>query len=248
MTVENESIKKMRYGVLITSAINTKFGIYNTEQRTEQTLATIANVKSKIPDAKIFLLEMSGIGLSEDQKNLLMGKVDHLIDFSTDKNVVGLFNSTDNWDVVKNVTEVMCFRAALKTLLDSGVVFHIDRFFKVSGRYLLNDDFDINYYSGYKVKPCIVVAKRKDSQFPYQLTQVEQQFMSRLWSWPADLTEEILGVYTNSLNYMYERLQAKGYADIEHCLFKFLDHDKLIEKGMVGIQGNIGPNGVAVND
>ena len=183
-----------------------------------------------------------------EQRDLLANASDHLIDFTTDTNVVGLFNSTDNWDVVKNVTEVMCFRNALRTLLNTGVASTVDRFFKISGRYLLTNNFDIDYYKDYKVKSCIVVAQRKNSQFPYHLTQVEQQFMSRLWSWPASLTEEIVDVYTNSLNYMYERLNARGYVDIEHCLFKFLDHNKIIEKNPVGIQGNIAPNGVAIND
>lgn len=238
----------MKSGVIITSALNTKFGVYSTEQRLEQTLATIQSVKDRIPDAVIFLLEMAGEPLTEDQKNLLMSKVNHLIDFTSDKNVVGLYNSTNNWDVVKNVTEVMCFRSALNTLKESGMANVLDRFFKVSGRYTLNDQFDINYYDSYKIKPCIVVGKSRDSQFPFALTQVEKQYMSRLWSWPTALNDEIIDVYGNSLKFMYNRLADKGYADIEHCLYKFLDRDKVIEKDVLGIQGNLGPNGVAIND
>ena len=238
----------MKYGVMITSAVNTKFGVYSTEQRLEQTLATIASVKSKIPGCKIFLIEMAGMPLSQDQKNTLTGVVDHLIDFTSDKNVVGLFNSTDNWDVVKNVTEVMCFGSALKTLKDTGVTQDLDRIFKVSGRYLLDNNFDIEFYEQYKNRPCMVVGKSKSSQFAFETTQIERQFMSRLWSWPVELTDEVIDVYINSLKFMYERLQAGGYADIEHCLYKFLDHDKIIEKDTVGVQGNIAPNGVAVND
>jgi hypothetical protein len=72
--------------------------------------------------------------------------------------------------------------------------------------------------------------------------------MSRLWSWPADLTEEVIEAYKNSLQYMYQRLNARGYVDIEHCLYKFLDKEKVIEKDIVGISGNIAPNGAAIND
>jgi hypothetical protein len=238
----------MKYGVLVTSAINTKFGIYSTEQRIEQTLQTIDSVRQRIPKCRLFLLEMAGVALTEDQRQLLTSKVDHLIDFTSDTNVVNLYNSTDNWDVVKNVTEVMCFKSALKTIIDSTAFDDIDRFFKISGRYTLTDQFDIEYYNQYKVKHCVVVGASRSSQFPYDLTEVDRQYMSRLWSWPADLTEEVIEAYKNSLQYMYQRLNARGYVDIEHCLYKFLDKEKVIEKDIVGISGNIAPNGAAIND
>lgn len=238
----------MRYAALVTSAINTKFGVYSSQQRLEQTLNTIASIRQRIPGCKVFVLEMAGIALAEQQQQTLTSAADHLIDFTGDKSVVDLYNSTDNWDVVKNVTEVMCFSKALGALASSQVVPTIDRFFKISGRYQLNDSFDINYYQEYKVKPCIVVGQSRSSQFPLAVTQVERQYMSRLWSWPAELTGSIIEVYNNSLNYMYQRLAAGGYADIEHCLYKFLDAQQVIEKDIVGITGNIAPNGVPVND
>jgi hypothetical protein len=72
--------------------------------------------------------------------------------------------------------------------------------------------------------------------------------MSRLWSWPTTLTDEIISVYSQGLNFIQERIMAGGYVDIEHVLYKFLDHNKLIELDAVGVQGNIGPNGAAVKD
>jgi hypothetical protein len=72
--------------------------------------------------------------------------------------------------------------------------------------------------------------------------------MSRLWSWPAPLTTEVVGMYDNILSFMYERLAAGGYCDIEHGLFKFMDHDKVMERDLVGITGNIGPNGAHIED
>ena len=235
-------------GVIITSAINTKFGVYTTEQRMAQTLDTIQSVRKHIPGARIFLLEMAGLPLSEQQRTTLTETVEHVFDYTSDPAVTGLFNSTDNWDVVKNVTEVMCFKSALKTLMDTQVAVEFDRFFKVSGRYTLTDQFDLSFYDQYKNKSCIVVGASKPSQFSLEMTQIERQFMSRLWSWPGQLTAEVVTAYENSLQHMYQRLAARGYADIEHCLYKFLDHDKVIEKDVLGISGNIAPNGAAIND
>lgn len=238
----------LKYGVMISSAINTKFGVYTSEQRLEQTLHSITSVRLRMPDAKIFLVEMAGIPLTDDQRNKLVAAADHLIDFTSDQSVIDLFNSTDNWDIVKNVTEVMCFRNALEKLEDSGVIADLDRIFKFSGRYLIDDTFDIGFYEEYKNKNCIVISKPRRSQFPLEVTGVELQYMSRLWSWPTELNKEIIETYGNMLSYMFERLTNGGYADIEHCLYKFLDRNKVIEKEPIGVAGNISPNGMAVKD
>jgi hypothetical protein len=236
------------YAVLVTSAINTKFGVFTSEQRIKQTLATVTSIKHHIPGCKIYLLEMSGIPLKEDQKQILTNEVTGLLDFTGDPDVVGLYSSTENWDIVKNVTEVMCFNKALKTLWDSNQLNGIDRVFKVSGRYVLNDKFNIKFYEDYKNKTLIAIGAKKTSQFPYTVTLCRYQYMSRLWSWPTILTPEIIVAYDQILNYMYERLAAHGYADIEHCLYKFLDQAKLIEIPVLGLEGSIAPNGQLIKD
>lgn len=238
-----------QHAFLITSALNTKFGVFNSEQRLEQTLNTINTIKSRAPQAKIILIEMGGIPLTADQTKTLTDSVNYILNFNNDQAVVDLFNSTDNWDVVKNVTEVMCFSRALTTLTEyTDQLDNIQRIFKISGRYTLTEEFDIEYYNQYAVQHHIVVGRRRDSQFPLHLTQVEKQFMSRLWSWPAALTPEIINAYNQGLVYIQERILSGGYCDIEHMLYKFLDHNKIIEKDIVGIYGRIGPNGVAVKD
>ena len=237
-----------RYAFLITSAINTKFGVFDSQQRLQQTIDTIQSIRSRVADAKLFLLEMAAIPLSEDQRNQLMPLVDNIIDFTTDPSVKELYNSTDNWDVVKNVTEVMCFRQALVRLTDANQLDDCQRVFKISGRYTLNDNFDIAYYDQYSVQSHYVISASRGSQFSLATTNVARQYMSRLWSWPTTLTKEIVGVYGNCLMLMQTRLLNNGYCDIEHALYNFLDQNKVIELPVIGIQGNLGPNGLVVKD
>ena len=238
-----------RYAVIITSAINTKFGVYTSDERLAQTLATIDSVRTRIPDCKIFLLEISGVSLTATQAKVLTEQVDHLMDFTTDPDVVGLYNSTDNWDVVKNVTEVMCFGTAVKRLSqDTGALADFQRVFKVSGRYTLDERFDIGFYDAYQNQHSMVIGTKQTSQFPFEVTQVEAQYMCRLWSWPTVLNAEVIAAYDNSLRYMYERLAAGGYADIEHCLYKFLDPAKVINRDVMGVVGNIAPNGAPIRN
>lgn len=237
-----------QYVFLVTSAINTKFGIYSSNQRLEQTLGTIKSIRDRVNNAKIVLMELAGVPLSPEQKEALTAASDYLLDFTNDASVTGLYHSTDNWDVVKNVTEVMCFARAMRTLKEIDFFNGSKRIFKVSGRYVLNDVFDISLYDQYSTQPFVVIGEEKPSQFPYQMTMVERQYMARLWSWPSELLDEIITVYDHSLTFMWERLRAGGYVDIEHVLFKFLDRKKLMNLPELGIEGNIAPNGVAIKN
>ena len=238
-----------KYSFIITSAINTKFGVYTKEQRLAQTLNTIKSIRKKVPEAKIILVEMAGLPLENDQLITLNQNVDHLIDFTSDPDVTNLYNSTNNWDIVKNVTEVSCFANALKKLYnDAGILSDCRRIFKISGRYTLNDNFDITLYDQYAIENRIIVSKKRTSQFPIETTQTKYQYMSRTWSWPASLTPEIITTYHNGLGFMAERLAAGGYIDIEHMLYRFLDENKVLELDQVGVEGNIGPNGTEVKD
>ena len=238
----------MKYTFLVTSALNTKFGIFDSATRLEQTLNTIKGIRDKAPGARVILLEMSALPLNSDQRATLTEAVDNIVDFTSDEGVKSLYHSTDNWDVVKNVTEVMCFGKALKILKNAGQFDNTQRIFKISGRYQLSDDFKIDYYDQYSVQTNIIVSKSRGSQFDISITHVPRQFMSRLWSWPSALTDEIIEVYDQSLLFMQERILDGGYVDIEHVLYKFLDHNKIIELDTIGIYGNIGPNGQLVKD
>jgi KaiC/GvpD/RAD55 family RecA-like ATPase len=235
----------IKHAFMVTSAINTKFGVFSGDQRLAQTLSTVSSIKRYIPDARIILVEMGAIALEQDQETLLNSSVDKIINFNNDEDVQAIFVS-DNWDVVKNTTEVMCFRRALQQCIDHNLFDGIDRIHKISGRYRLNDNFDPARYVLYP--DSIITTRKHSSQFPYELTLVHYQYMSRLWSWPAKITQEIIDMYDAGLDYMAARLSQGGYCDIEHMLGKFLPAHKIIEIEKVGLEGNIGPNGSAIND
>ena len=235
----------MNHAFMITSAVNTKFGVYTSEQRLQQTIETIASVKQHVPDAQIFLIEMAAIPLTDAQRNTLEPLVSQIVDFDDNEDVKAIFLS-ENWDLVKNTTEVMCFRMTLEQLQDAGAFEGIDRIHKLSGRYQLSKNFDVKRYEQYPDK--IVTTHPYASQFPLQLTQVTNQYMSRLWSWPTALMPAVLDVYEQGLDYIAGRIAAGGYCDIEHMLFKFLPPQHIQEFDKVGVKGNIGPNGAPVDD
>jgi hypothetical protein len=235
----------IKHCFVVTSAVNSKFGVYSPAARMQQTLATLQNVRNKVPDCKIIVMECGGTALTEAQSDLIEENCDLLLDFSRDPDVVELYNS-DNWDVVKNSTEIMCFGRALRMCQDDGDFDGYDRIHKMSGRYLLNNDFDLGVYEQNADR--IIIGPKNKSQFPLAVTGIELQYMARLWSWPAALTETAIKVYEDSLSYIGERATMGGYADIEHVLYKFLPPELVTEVAVMGVEGTIAPNGVAIKN
>jgi len=235
----------IKHGFVVTSAVNSKFGVYSAAARMQQTLTTLQNIRDKVPECKIVVMECAGTPLTDAQSELIEQHCDLLLDFSRDPDVVAIYQS-DNWDVVKNSTEIMCFGRALRMCQDDGDFAGLDRIHKMSGRYVLNDEFNLDVYEQYTDR--IIIGPKQTSQFPFQVTGIELQYMARLWSWPATQTERIIQVYTDSLNYIGQRVAQGGYADIEHVLFKFLPADLVTEIPVLGVEGSIAPNGVAIRN
>lgn len=232
---------------ILTSAINSRFGVYTPEQRLAQTIDSINSIKKHCPDAKIAIVEMAGVVIPEEQARQLQAHVNYFFDYTQDEAVVGIYNSTDNWDVVKNTTEVMIFANVLTELKARGITDEFDRIFKMSGRYLLTDKFDAAYYN--TVPDRIVVLERKNSQFPMAITGgLQHQYMSRLWSWPAKETHQVIDSYNTGFGDMAVRLSEGGYFDIEHMLFKYLPANLVTEVPRVGISGLLGPTGAVIED
>lgn len=237
----------MKHAFIVTSAINSKFGVFKPAERLQQTLDTINSIKSKIPDALIVVMECCGEPIKKDQEDILRANCHVFVDYSNDPDVQALYDN-DNWDVVKNGTEIMCFGRALAILDKEGILADVDRIHKMSGRYVLNDMFDPDTYDQFDVRDKIVIGPKCKSQFPPEITTVPFQYMARLWSWPKSRIAEVVQVYQDSFIFFAERLVAGGYVDIEHVLAKFLNPEVVHEIQNLGVEGQIAPNGVAIKN
>ena len=237
----------IKHAFIVTSAVNSKFGVFTPAQRLEQTLDTIKSIKDKIPTAMIIVMECCGEPIKQDQENRLRANCDVFVNCSTDEEVQALYDN-DNWDVVKNGTEIMVFGRVVAILQKENLFKDIDRIHKMSGRYILNDMFDPETYEQTEVLDKIVIGPKQKSQFPLEITTVPFQYMARLWSWPSKMTDEVVQVYNDSFIFFAERLSQGGYVDIEHVLAKFLNPAHVHEIQNTGVEGQIAPNGVAIKN
>lgn len=222
--------------VIITSAINTDHGAFDPDTRLLQTLNTIQSVYENIPNAKVAIVESSGKPVEKDIIDKLHKMTNCIIDMSSDKTLNYIHDNTENWDIVKNLCEMLAFNSALKMLKDNGQFEGTDRIFKLSGRYVVNEDFNPKYYEENPDK--IIVPQRVKTQFPKKVGQ-RYQYMSRMWSWPTSLLPEIQAFYTESIDFYKQRYEENLYIDIEHLMFKGLPKKHVLEIPLVGVHGRL---------
>lgn len=225
---------------LVSSAIHVKHGIYSSKDRISQTVKTLNSIRDKVEDAHIFLLDGGYKCPTTDELRAVTDICDVFNCFANAEQV-SKTQEINNQDIVKNMIELIMYGAFLNAMHEQ--VSHYHRVFKMSGRYQLTNMFDAKQHIGDRP----VVAKRRPSQFKPEITGgVKWQYMSRLWSWSGKHTNTIGKCYTEMLKHMDERLQAGGYIDIEHLLYEHLPNPKQIP--IIGVEGNISPNGVRVSD
>ncbi len=235
---------------LVTSAINSRFGVFDPKKRLQDTLGTIQSIKDRAPEQPIIVLEMCADELDENQRVQLKENVTGLVEFGDMPDVKNIYK-VENWDIVKNMTEMLCCGRFFQHMQANEIMPEIERVFKVSGRYKLNTDFDLRDYG----TTSFVFSSKRTSQFAPEITGNDPddnfQYMSRLWSFPRDRLSWVVNGYANMLTEMVTRLNAGGYIDIEHLLYRTFRTEKTgetVERAKVGIEGQIAPNGQQVRD
>lgn len=236
---------------LITSAIRTRHGIFSTEERLNQTITTLDSIKKYAPESKIILLESSAeSSITDEEAAILNPYLIALLNFNHDQQVKDIYNAAgDNWDVAKNITELTVFGKALNFILKEQpqLMDGIDRVFKLSGRYTLNENFNMEVHN--ESKNQYVFSSRRPSTFPIFVTNgLTQQVMSRLWSWPANKTSLVFFRYNLMVEDFIGCNHQGKYRDTEHLLLKYFDGPHIKEIPIIGVEGQIGPNGALVKD
>lgn len=121
--------------------------VYTNAQRFEQTINTIASVRKNIPDAFIILFDNSKFN-TEDYNNL-KSNVDYFINPCHDDS--GFLNYYTNNCQFKCLAELSQIIYAYYYFFKHVNFTKINHFFKISGRYYVNENFDYNNFDNDKI-------------------------------------------------------------------------------------------------
>jgi len=245
----------MKNIVLLTSAVYTNYGIYNPQERIQQTLATAKSAKEFIPGAVVILVDNSKVDVQNDTSpefEELIDLVDYYIDNSDDADIQYFHNNVSNYDIGKNAMEAMGLMKALTYIASDdsmkAEVADADRIFKLSGRYQVTDKFDIAQFDNANTKDKYVFKKAQPAWINPQDTGVTTLLQTRLWSFTPGLLLQTMEIYKSIIENMIALFNQGKYIDNEHSMSKFIPKEQLVELETVGLQGNIAPNGMMIID
>ena len=245
----------MKNIVLLTSAVYSNYGIYTAEQRIQQTLDTAKSAKERIPGAVIILIDNSKVDVQNDDSaefNELIDLVDYYIDNSDDADIKHFHENVSNYDIGKNSMEALGIIKALNYIkTDEDMMKEVNsaaRIFKLSGRYIVNDKFDIKNFDNAKTKDKYVFKRRQASWIPQTDTGVDYLLQTRLYSFTPSLFDQTVELFQKIIENMFTTFNQQKYIDVEHSMAKFVPADQLVELDVVGLQGNIAPNGMMIID
>lgn len=233
------------------------FSRYNTEQRFYQTLDTIQSIREKVPNAYICLFECSYKPISNDYKTVLAEKVDLFLEFYNEPGIKTLYeNFSQKQELItfgKSLLETRGILNCLHVIKEKQLFTDVNRIFKLTGRYTLNEDFNIQDYESkflenhYVAKTYNYLNKEKEYMkiddleniYAY-LYQAEGMIVTGLWSFDRMMFNETIEVLERSFIYLERMIQYTTGNDIEHALYRFLNKSKIISIPNLGLNVNKG--------
>lgn len=204
---------------LVTSAIN------GDPVRLQETAETLESIHNKVPMASIWLLESS----YEPQK-IYFPRV-KIFPFWGSDWIKDIHDKQRDVAYVKNAIEHRVTIDALKWI--PTLYSHI---FKISGRYVLTDSFDLQAHPANKA----TFAHSRMTGYTMEQVGTHGMLMTRLYSFCQTVIPQMVSTLEESEKFFHSQWDAGKVFDLEHGFYKFLPRDILHETGRIGVRGRIG--------
>lgn len=257
----------MRFLFLVGSALKhfkeDEFSAYNEEQRFNQTLETIECIRNKVPESYVVLFECSSKPIDEKQKDILKEKSDLFLEFYDEPVLKQIYENLEERPELitygKSLLETRGLLNALYVIKKHNLFNDSQRVFKLTGRYLLNDDFNIQDYESkflegkYIVKKYDYLLEEGESFNESNLENVyaylygaKGMMNTGLWSFDRVLFNEAVEALEGAFTYMEKMIQFTAGTDVEHSLYRFINKNNIISVpnlGLTMVKGMSGENG-----
>lgn len=208
---------------LITSALNPSYGVFSLQERLEQTKGTIKSIRDIVPEADIFLVDVSVNKLPDEIKAQIVPTVNYYMDLSDNETMRQLSLGQAKSQSESYLT--LCFLDALKV---NNLVDKYDRIFKITGRMELYEGFDIASYDNLKGK--YVFQKRVATWMSTPYKECTHLYNTRLYSFCSSLVDTHIEILSGIFDYL-------NHVDLEHAMFARVPNELVVEFDKVYSKG-----------
>lgn len=239
---------------LVTSGLNVQSGQVSQQTRFTQTIETAKSVKKHVSDAVIILLEGGKYSLTLNQRLELLQVYDDIFDYTYHPTIKFAHDQNVDAGYIKGPCESFMLHEACKVMPKDA-----KRFFKLSGRYQLSDEFNINNhdvsgkYVFKTIDPGVRYYHDKKDEPGSQLQNIEKyytpyQYKTRLYSFCGSLLEQATQNYQNIFQCMVNSYINHGFIDIEHSTYRVVDPKLIHTINPVGLTGVQAENSVLLKE
>jgi hypothetical protein len=230
---------------LITSGLNNDYGIYSCEQKLDQLIASIESVRCfHTAPVDVIVIDSSPSSLSAQQRDKIKLHANWVIDCS-DK-MKGIIDKHPGQLRMKTFGEQAIWQTFFETINPDQHTY--GRVFKLSGRYRLNEKFNL---SNHQVD-CVVALPTQTWRFSVrQPDKLITALPTRLWSFPwlgmADMHNVWLTIIQKNKNNVEHN---NAIHMIECMLFETLQFFgiPIQHVASIGVEGSYGQDGVYVKE
>lgn len=214
---------------VVTSAI---YGGNGTpEKRADQTSKTISSIIENCDNTEIIVVDSTGTYPLLDCS---------FVDLSKHNIVINAFKKVRLEKCPSFLSEDVFRNGFIKNVLECVMMLYIisnidlsnyNKVVKLSGRYYLNDRFDLSKHTG-------ITIKKPYKSWGEKITSSEFRTISSLWSFDVEFIYEAKKALEDSLNFILDQPKKNKVSDIEHTLVMFLDSSKHLNKiDVLGVSG-----------
>lgn len=208
--------------------------VYSDEERLKQTIDTIKSIDKYCDNNKKFIFDSSPRQIPEEF-------ISEIVNTGTDFCYTGNNPDVNHCSMIgaKSIAECLSFLHFLQWFESLNI--QGERIYKISGRYTLNDNFDINYRpNNFVFTEKVKTWMPEDMQ---KFTGVEYVHNVRLWHMPFNFLpifkNELVSILNDCIQYNI---------DAEHSYFKNLNKHGIKEVKIIGLSGNLAPTGECINE
>ncbi len=207
---------------IVTSALEPRIGVITKEDRFKQTIATLQNLKQKVPEALILFTDGSPVSCDPEHMKVISKYVHGTMYWCEDAQIkdFGMFGK-------KSEAEILLLLKTLTLLKQNPdlqkIMSSVKRIFKYSARSLLQDEFSIGIYDNSNLYGKYVFKERiptwiNDKSITTHL------LITRLFSLCPSLLDDYMQTLLKALN------SCMRYGiDTENAHFREIDKKRLVE-------------------
>lgn len=221
---------------LITSALDTGIGIINAKDRLEQTVETLKNLKEKVPEAIVLLVDGSPNKVSDETRNVISNYCQAI--YWNDPDIFAMSSSgrKSESEIIMVFKTLMMFKQNVQMMK----LFHsVKRIFKYSARSILTEDFDISKYDDLYGKYVFKNAIPSWMDENRKKNVTDHLYITRFYSFCPSLLDN----YMQTLQPILNNVIQHGI-DTEHSHYLCLDKRLVTEFKTLGVEGIMGGTGL----